>query len=396
MRWLGVYLLFIITLSGYLFYTYRSPQNFYNELWGGYVIKPKRVQWVEWRQGFYLDAPRRIVKNLNDADPTRFTILDFPTYAKDGEHGYYRGASIQAADVSSFKALSRGFAADNAFAYYRNDVIEGSHGPTHVPLDGRFSKDQNDIFVEGRAIGACDPMTARKIDSTEFWVIDNQCAYYIDLHKFPIKDSATFELLGASYGYAKDRYSVYYKGRVISSDPDNFESVRTDHQEPSLFWRDRENLYLHGKIVEGVEIGDFKYFGAEVYSDAGTMFSSRDAISVGEANIRLKSLEGADPNTALLLNRWYWRDDDQAFFKAKELTSADVETLVTLHTYYWAKDQFRVYYNGETLEGADAQTFEVIGMTGKDKNGCWDNMREGPFPCEIIETDRGYRIKVVN
>lgn len=371
----------VITVFGFWSYSTGRLSDWFAHNFGGYHVDDNGVHWAEWYQGFYLEWPRHKIINIENADVLSFTVLEHSNYARDKFRGYYRGRAFEAKDPLSLRATAPHFAADNITAYRFGKQIEGAHGPTHKVLNRDFSRDKNDIYFEGTALGACDPESARLLSGNRNWVIDNKCAYYSRLKKFPIKDSNTFTIYDSGSPYAKDRYAVYYHGKEIAADPDSFRFMGQ-----GLF-RDNTNIYWRGSSVESVDADSFSYFGAGLFADNQAVYDDLK-------HHYFRPVPGADPSTAVVLESSYWRDDDQVFHKSVEMVGVDIESFVALNPYY-ARDRFHVFRSSNTLEGADPATFEVYGTIGKDKNGCWTNytFRASPFACEIVRHRNGFEAR---
>ena len=141
---------------------------------------------------------------LKEADAKSFESLQ-GGYAKDRHRVYLSGAAIPEADPQSFKVLSDIYAKDKARAYYKNTPIVGADSGSFVALnDLNYGRDKNDIYIMGRAIGACDLASFRWLK--EDWHVDNKCAYRGGT-KLPNAHPESFVVINDEY--AKDAEHVY-------------------------------------------------------------------------------------------------------------------------------------------------------------------------------------------
>jgi len=80
-------------------------------------------------------------------------------------------------------------------------------------------------------------------------------------------------------------------------------------------------------------------------------------------------VEGADPKTfRTLASRRYGADKDHVYYFVSRINGADPETFVILdHSY--GKDKYHAFYTDKVLPGSDASTFQLLGnRVSKDKN----------------------------
>jgi hypothetical protein len=141
---------------------------------------------------------------VKEADPNSFESLQ-GRYAKDRHRVYLSGVAIPEADPQSFKVLSDTYAKDNARAYFENTPILGADPGSFVALsDLNYGRDKNDIYILGRAIGACDLASFRWLEDD--WQVDRQCAYRRGT-KLPNAHPESLVVINDEY--AKDAEHVY-------------------------------------------------------------------------------------------------------------------------------------------------------------------------------------------
>jgi hypothetical protein len=162
---------------------------------------------------------------VKEADPKSFESLQ-GGYAKDRHRVYLGGTAIPEADPQSFEVLSDTYAKDNARAYFENKPISGADPASFVALsDVNYGRDKNDIYILGRAIGACDLASFRWLKDD--WQIDNKCAY---------------------------RRGT----KLLNAHPESFVVLNQDYA------KDAEHAYssISNKAIEGADIATFKGVGA--------------------------------------------------------------------------------------------------------------------------------------
>lgn len=78
-------------------------------------------------------------------------------------------------------------------------------------------------------------------------------------------------------------------------------------------------------------------------------------------------IRGADAKTFQVLNTFYAKDKNHAYFGGWEIRGADPRSFVALSDWY-AKDAANVYGENRIIDGADPATFSLVSTWGRDKN----------------------------
>jgi DKNYY family len=149
---------------------------------------------------------------------------------------------------------------------------------------------------------------------------------------------------------------------------------------PPNFARDKNHVYLFGRLVAGAQPESFRRFaipGEPHHPNGANFYYYRDsqhvflyAFSLGGF---ITMLPDSDPasfkaiTNGLLLNRTGWsRDRTRVYLFDWGFVPKDVDTIEPL-TSGWARDSKAYYWNTHEVEGADRNTFQIIGNgTGCD------------------------------
>jgi len=284
------------------------------------------------------------VEILDTVDTASFEVLqneeNHEQYFKDKNNVYFNEFAFEVldgVDLDSFELLnSYYYAKDKNNVYFKKETIEKLDADTFEIMDYDLAKDKNNVYI----LRWDDQKIAEGIDPNTFEVIkhpyykDKNHVFFDSYGEFTLityADPAALQVLG--YHYARDNNSVFVGTRKIeNADPDSFVIVGEGLS------KDKNNVYYEGyKIIDG------------------------------------------DPDSLEILSSAYFKDKNQVHYKffssvtggevIKKLENTDPSTFVSLDEYHYAKDKNNVYYDGEKIEYADSETFEVMGFgLAKDKN----------------------------
>lgn len=263
-----------------------------------------------------------ILKNSSEAEPS--FITENSLFKTDGKNVLSKdGAIVKEADPLSFKSLGGYYAADANGVYYDSEKIEDADPATFTVLFWDYAKDKNN-------------------------------AYYM-AQKIANINGGNFKTLRPAYGYAAGDYIVFYCGKPIEgSDPASFHAVGEGKQNDSLYFgADKNNVYLDGKIIHGIDPLTFEHIGKHFFKDSKHVYV--------DANI----IEGCSPESVRVLNNYYIADSVDAYFinegTAVPLKSENVKNIKVND--FIAADAKNVYYRGMQIEDADGATADIF-----DKN----------------------------
>ena len=190
-------------------------------------------------------------------------------------------------------------------------------------------------------------------------------------------DKKTFEVLESEMctlnSYAKDKYHVFLGGKVLSFDSDTFEILGKYAKDKSaVYW---VGVYvpqlptsLKIKRIDQVDTESF----VQLYSGDMCSKYAKDKNNVYEKG---EIIEEYDASSFFVFNdSRYTKDKTSVYFLDKKIV-VDLETFEILEGkpyskfVIFSKDITNVYWQGGIIEGADPETFEVVGgRYAKDKN----------------------------
>lgn len=162
------------------------------------------------------------------------------------------------------------------------------------------------------------------------YFVENGIAFYHG-EPFGNVDLPTFIELG--FGYAKDRYNVYFRGEIMEFvDPLTFRLKVPQWAHP-----DYDDSYY--------DRGDYRRSGYMVTSNA-VLFRGR-------------IVEKANPDSFKELGGGYARDTFRAYYMGRIMENANPDALHYLGEGY-AANTFRVYYMGKIVEQANPDSFKLL------------------------------------
>jgi DKNYY family len=227
------------------------------------------------------------------------------------------------------------FARDGEVAYFRGEEIEGSHGPSFVPMDGHYARDTARAYY-------CD--TYRK--GQEYYTAKHNAIVVIDSVSL-----VSFRLM--AHGYARDSTRLYFEGRHVRvRDIASFELLEDGYQ------RDRVTGYYERRPIEGSDGRTFQVLSAGYSRDASSVFFTRyrdaDPAELGKT-VRVS---GASPADFVVKEASYAVDGKRVYHDGRVIAT-DVAGFAVLGIVY-ARAGGTVFHDGRPVEGADAATFTVL------------------------------------
>ena len=190
------------------------------------------------------------------------------------------------------------------------------------------------VFYRGKLMEAADPEKLEYLGGSYTKDVNN--SYFCSSLVSDV-DIESFVFLGSSY--AKDKNNVFYEGEKIEgSDPETFESL------DDYYAKDKNHVFRWGEII----------------------------------NIEL------NPDSFVVLGYGMIKDDDHVYFEneydegvydlisyvdAATFQYVDTCAFVEKSRAHYTKDKNSVFCGGIKIEGADSETFKVIGMIEPDISG---------------------------
>lgn len=300
---------------------------------------------------------------------------------------YYNGEHVPYIKTGAFSSLSDQIGKDNRRVYWGANIIKGADARTfELFSDDHFYRDKKRVFYLGQEIPGADPVSFkvfyvnRDLPQFSYYAKDKTNAYYIDsfrtlrIKRLYTRSIDTFK--GIDDQYAIDKEYVY--GRGIKRDNSAPRSLK---ELGHGYWKDKNNVYYDGKVLEGADADSFLVIGGNMYATDiynyfwnGNLWNSfKNKISSEEVKKFLEEHQH--------LKKYWWNQDDLAsmreygrqfdgqegyfiqdnkvFWEGSLLKHADYRTLEILNAYY-AKDDKYAYYTDKKLIKSDAKTFKLI------------------------------------
>ena len=278
-------------------------------------------------------------KEIKESEVKALRKLD-NFYSLDNENAYYYGRVIEVADVNTFETISYGYAKDSKNAYYMGEIIERVDASTFKVLSYGCAKDSKNVYYRGKIIEKADPKTFKE----------------------------------RNYYYSLDNKNVYYMGEIIKgAAPKTFKEI--DY----YYSLDNKNVYFYGKMVEGLDAKTFKVLGDLYSKDSKSVYYNGKIIKEADAKSFL-----IIPNN---VSGFYGLDYNYVYVKDK--TSDEINVIYPSMNYsnVYVKDDYRVYLDGEVLEGADSLSFQKIGSDIARDKFCiyWYNKKLKNIDVETFE-----------
>lgn len=207
---------------------------------------------------------------------------------------------VEGADADSFKDLGCGYGKDKYHAFAREEVIPGVSLNDFKLLDCHAAMDKDNVYLGQYRLANSDPNS--------------------------------FEFL--NYYYSRDANNVYYSDKLIDNvNRDDFSVFDDQKDDPYGFrWDINESQYY-------AKDGDHVYFLGDV-------------------------IEDANPDTFVILESLYGKDELNVYYGGEKLNGRRPQSFKFLNNarlFGYSKDDFSVYWGtGDRIEGADAETFELL------------------------------------
>lgn len=129
-----------------------------------------------------------------------------------------------------------------------------------------------------------------------------------------------------------------------------------------------------GDVIDGIDCAAFRKVGERWFTDGKRVYGQGETPTSQHWFV----MRGADPGTFRVLNQRYAADKDAGYYITNlRLTGGDPGSFAAVsypygkpvtqrveHSHY-AKDSHRVYSYGVAMDGADAASFEAIGVEGR-------------------------------
>lgn len=352
----GLLFFFATIVGGFVYVFYfqapREKSTSPSSLVNGHFLNQKGEQSNFIKKGeeiyFVLSTFPTLTENLlDDAKPGSFQVLcesvsDISAYAKDADHVYFRGDTLEGADPQTFMPLYNAdgscrdyYAKDSQHVYYARDIIS-NRPASFVPMSP-----EEDLFSDGVNTFRWGELVASTTSQGTSILVDLQ---------------------GRTSGYSKDSSLVYFE-----TGPDHYEVVQGadvqtftvltcgvapgDDGCETFYAKDKNRAYIDNKVWEGVDLATLAYVGGNVMKDANHVYYANyldDPSCV--------ACKEADSATFVYLGMGtyagYFKDKNQVYSWRFPVESADPATfkVVSGQTAYDAQDKNHKYSYGRVVE----------------------------------------------
>lgn len=300
-------------------------------------------------------------------DPVDKEISDSYYYSTDGKSMVYSpmgnwfelGKTSFDGDVATFSVLARDYGKDKDHVYYKSKPISNEVDiKSFVVKDDYIPMDKNHVYV----------------------VTDNSSC--MDKTKACLKiiegaDPATYKRL--NFTFTKDKAHVFCNDTIVSSlDTDSFEVVS------DYFSKDKGGVYLHQFDAPlkklPIDPDDLMAIAPDIIRDSSQVyifvggktglinipfrdsskiqsFAQRDLLRIDDViYYQGVPMEGADAETFEIIDGGHFKDKNKVFFWGELIEEADVNTFEIVK-YQYAKDKDHVFFESELIENADPASF---------------------------------------
>lgn len=271
---------------------------------------------------------------------------------------------------------------------FEKTALDVPAGERVTALNKRFAKSKTRVWYRATPIADADAASFQALD--EHYARDATRAWYAEAYRDgrdyfttervrirPLEGVDLAGLRSLTSGYAVDSRQGFYEGVAFAvANPVSFEVL------DSGFARDRAQGYYQRQAIPGSQGASFQVLGANAARDAAQVFyAEMDYAQEGGPAPVVTSIRGADPATFQGLEYGYGRDGARAYHKARALPgeAASFQAL----DFGYAKTVEAVFYNGETIVGADPASFAILepvteAASARDRHGLYKDGRRLP------------------
>jgi hypothetical protein len=199
-------------------------------------------------------------------------------YARDKTTAYIHGVRIEGSDSGSFQVLNQHHAKDKTGGYSFGRRITGSDGPSFETLNDIYAHDLDCVYCRGTKINEADRGSFKTLGNGPF-AMDNRHVYSWDCNgdtiSIPAADPQTFKALGDSY-YGIDKHHAFYGHNILTgADANTLEvmhSADRSHWYGTSYARDRGRVYWMGRVVGDADSATFCLLGRDFAADQFNVF----------------------------------------------------------------------------------------------------------------------------
>jgi len=204
---------------------------------------------------------------------------------------------LSKANVASFKTLNENYGIDNKSVFYQSIAILDADAKTFKLVNSNLAKDKNNYYYNGNTIN-CDYKSFKIMSESRMFYKDNNTLFSVQ------------EIREGKVGM---RYEI--KTTLVpikNSSPETMEILS------SMWAKDENQVYVHGKPFKKADVNTFEYL--HIKSSNGWAKDKNDLYcSIGH-RIKASSFQ--------VLNKFWGKDEDNIIFfpTDKIVSSADLKT----------------------------------------------------------------------
>ena len=212
---------------------------------------------------------------------------------------------------------------------------------------------------------------------TVYWHTTNSGNFY-DKRVVEGADAKTFKAFEEFYRYGKDKNNAYFDGVAIDAEVDtqSFKPIA------EYYAVDKNHAYISRDLIKTSDGQSFEIIKGNWSKDKNEIFYRTSPIGVCHMGSFVITEIDYD---------WIAFDKECAYYQGKKIPFKDRDSLV-LYKGGFSKDEFGVYYADKVVEGADPETFKMIGTSviAQDKNGCYETPGVKMDKCPPIYYDKEF------
>ena len=392
LKWVGIFLALIIFLGAFIACSTRflfgaSPLgDVVNESKSkNYYFSKNNTDILYSQDGNWFN----LGKSALNADVETFEVLG-DTFGRDKDHVYYKEHRItDEVDADSFAPHSFMTAVDKNYVYTVIDnhkreapfirIIEHANPKTYEELEEEFRlyRDDQAYFYWGYQLLA-DRDSFQFIDS--YYYKDKDHVYYIPEfreqlenkpYSFIMKeaDPKTFEIL-EPYVWSKDKQFFFHHGKKAEVDHDSFQlTTNVLYQDKNVVYARFQDSFI---AVPKVKSANFTVVNNElIYSDDFAVFFISQYAEDSNRD-QTNSHPITDANTFRSIGNQYsdyYTIDGVLYYRGILIEGANGNEAVPVDgdRPKYVKDRNHVYFKGQKIDGADAETFQQNNYEIRDK-----------------------------
>jgi len=176
---------------------------------------------------------------------------------------------------------------------------------------------------------------------------------------------------GCRHGYKVENDKVYYeywnegsgqgKWLLEEADASTFQKLEFDCN--LCFGKDKNHLFINGKLIKGIDPNTFKFIGNYVFADKDNAYFFGSYNNLDDCVIK-----GVNPNKIELIKYPWAKADNILIYRRYTVYLDDIDDFIPIDE-DWGKTKKYVINNNRIIYGADLKTFKILNSyKGKDKN----------------------------